>query len=193
MSEKKTHTAKVVLAGLSSVGKTAIVTRYCKGTFGDDIDPTIGASYLKETVETDKRIVSFEIWDTAGQEVYQSLTATFFKEACAAILVYDITNRMTLKGLDVYAKQIAENCPQNCVVAVVGNKNDLDNERQIPIEEGRAYAESIKSSIFIETSALTGENVRILFESIAQCEKLPFNETEVLSLIPAKKRQKCNC
>ena len=118
MSEDdSSKTCKVVLLGESGVGKTCIIARFINNTFEDNIMSTTGASYAGKTMqfyEFQGKCIKFEIWDTAGQEKYRSLTKIFYKDAGVAILVYDITRKESFEEIQKYwYNQIKEYAPKN--------------------------------------------------------------------------------
>ena len=111
------QSCKVVLLGESGVGKTSIISRFINNVFGENISSTTGASYAGKTMTFDEfegKAIKFEIWDTAGQEQYRSLTKIFYKDAAAAILVYDITRKDSFLELKNYwYDQVKETAPKN--------------------------------------------------------------------------------
>jgi small GTP-binding protein len=111
------QTCKVVLLGESGVGKTCIIARFINNTFEDNLISTTGASYAGKTMTFDEyggKSIKFEIWDTAGQEKYRSLTKIFYKDAGAAILVYDITRKESFDELQKYwLNQIKDFAPKD--------------------------------------------------------------------------------
>ena len=111
------QTCKVVLLGESGVGKTCIIARFINNTFEENLISTTGASYAGKTMtfdEYDGKSIKFEIWDTAGQEKYRSLTKIFYKDAGAAILVYDITRKESYEEIKKYwINQIKDFAPKN--------------------------------------------------------------------------------
>ena len=111
------QTCKVVLLGESGVGKTCIIARFINNTFEENLISTTGASYAGKTMTFDEyggKSIKFEIWDTAGQEKYRSLTKIFYKDAGAAILVYDITRKESFEEIQKYwINQIKEFAPKN--------------------------------------------------------------------------------
>ena len=116
MADDSAQTCKVVLLGESGVGKTSIISRFINDTFDEGLVTTTGASYVgKDMIFQDynNQVVKFEIWDTAGQEKYRSLTQIFYKDASIAILVYDITNEDSFEEVKNYwYKQIEESAPK---------------------------------------------------------------------------------
>ena len=111
------QTSKVVLLGESGVGKTCIIARFINNTFEENLISTTGASYAGKTMTFDEyqgKSIKFEIWDTAGQEKYRSLTKIFYKDAGVAILVYDITRKESFEEIKKYwYNQIKEFAPKN--------------------------------------------------------------------------------
>ena len=111
------QTCKVVLLGESGVGKTCIIARFINNTFEENLISTTGASYAGKTMTFDEyegKSIKFEIWDTAGQEKYRSLTKIFYKDAGAAILVYDITRKESFEEIQKYwINQIKDFAPKN--------------------------------------------------------------------------------
>ena len=115
--DDEAQTCKVVLLGESGVGKTCIIARFINNTFEENLISTTGASYAGKTMtfdEYDGKSIRFEIWDTAGQEKYRSLTKIFYKDATAAILVYDITRKESFEEIQKYwYNQIKDHAPKN--------------------------------------------------------------------------------
>lgn len=180
--EQSTTTVKVVVVGDSGVGKTSLVVRYAKGTFNPFQEPTIGAAFVGQTIrlqeggdnENGNRTVQFKIWDTAGQERYHSLTPLYFRGAGAAILVFDICRYSSFQTLCRWILEIRKEIGI-VVVAVVGNKADLEAERSIQQADAEAWAEDIGAQFYMETSAKNDTNVTALFRQLAQhaADKLP--------------------
>lgn len=125
---------KLVLLGESSVGKSSLVLRFVKGQFLDFQDSTIGAAFLTQTVCLNETTVKFEIWDTAGQERYHSLAPMYYRGAQAAIVVYDITNQDSFVRAKNWVKELQRQGNPDIVIALAGNKVDLEEERKITFE-----------------------------------------------------------
>jgi small GTP-binding protein len=154
---------KVVVAGDGAVGKTSLIRRYCEGKFEHTRVATIGVDFQTQKVELPDQTVKLSIWDMAGQERFAVVRAGFYRGSRAAALVYDVTEPQTLVDLTRWQEEVLT-AVQEQPFLVIGNKIDL--ERVIPTEEGRAFAESIGAS-YVETSALTGDGVPALFETLA--------------------------
>ncbi|ESO08200.1 hypothetical protein HELRODRAFT_110414 [Helobdella robusta] len=166
----KTFQFKLVLLGESAVGKSSLVLRFVKGQFYEHQESTIGAAFLTQTINLDDMVIKFEIWDTAGQERFHSLAPMYYRGAQAAIVVYDITNKESFNRAKVWIEELQKQASPNIVIALAGNKNDLDTSRTTTYEEGSAFAEE-NNLLFLETSAKTANNVNEIFMVIAK--KLP--------------------
>jgi len=125
------------------------------------------AAFLTQTVALDDSTVKFEIWDTAGQERYRSLAPMYYRGAAAAIVVYDITNPDSFAGAKSWVKELQRRGDPNVVIALAGNKADLDSRRKVEFEEANAYAEE-NGILHMETSAKNANNVKALFVEIAK-------------------------
>ncbi|MDP2438646.1 MAG: Rab family GTPase [archaeon] len=147
-----------------------MVLRFVKGQFLDYQESTIGAAFLTQTVCLQDTTVKFEIWDTAGQERYHSLAPMYYRGAQAAIVVYDITSAESFERAKSWIKELQRQGNPNIVIALAGNKVDLEERRKVTSEETQAYADE-NGILFMETSAKTAVNVNELFVAIAK--KLP--------------------
>mmetsp|Transcript_2306 Transcript_2306/g.3217 ORF Transcript_2306/g.3217 Transcript_2306/m.3217 type:complete len:196 (+) Transcript_2306:100-687(+) len=185
---------KLVLLGDTAVGKSCLVVRFVRDEFFEYQEPTIGAAFLTQTVALPEATVKFEIWDTAGQERYRSLAPMYYRGAAAAIVVYDVTNKDSFNGAKSWVKELQRRGDPNVVIALAGNKCDLEPRRQVPFEEAHQYAEE-HGIIHMETSAKSAHNVHNIFQDIAK--KLPKNppqpEREVFPIMPPKRERKGCC
>merc|ERR1712063_108762 len=154
------------LLGDSAVGKSSLVLRFVRGQFFEYQESTIGAAFLTQTVALHDTTVKFEIWDTAGQERYRSLAPMYYRGAAAAIVVYDITNPDSFTGAKSWVKELQRRGDPNVVIALAGNKADLDARRKVEFEEANAYAEE-NGILHLECSAKTANNVKALFVEVA--------------------------
>ncbi|CAN6481755.1 unnamed protein product [Victoria cruziana] len=162
------HTqAKLVLLGDMGTGKSSLVLRFVKGQFYEFQESTIGAAFFTQTVAVEGRSVKFEIWDTAGQERYHSLAPMYYRGAAAAIVVYDMTNPDSFDRAKKWVEELRQQGNPNMMVALAGNKVDMEEKRQIKEEVARAYATEA-GLLFIQTSAKTAEGVNELFQEIAK-------------------------
>jgi len=185
---------KVVLLGDSEVGKSSIALRFVSNTFRPYTESTIGASFLAKTIELDeehdfnpeikgasrltkKRTVSFQIWDTAGQEKYHSLTPMYYRGAVAAILVFDMCNYGTFETLQNWVAELRGSGPSGIILVVCANKSDLANHRRVKIKEAKEYAEKI-GAFYTETSARDNTNVKEIFQEIAKQTPASVKDTD---------------
>ena len=171
MSNRVCH-FKLVLLGDAAVGKSCLVVRFVRDEFFEFQEPTIGAAFLTQTVQCDDATVKFEIWDTAGQERYRSLAPMYYRGAAAAIVVYDITDPDSFAGAKSWVKELQRRGDPNVIIALAGNKADLEQRRKVSQEEAESYAEE-NGILHLVTSAKDGTNVKSLFVEIAK--KLPKN------------------
>ena len=160
---------KVVLVGESGVGKTSIITQFIDQTFQEDIQSTTGGTFsTKSVVCAGGKVLKFEIWDTAGQEKYRSLTTMFYKDANAAVMVYDVTRADSFEEIKNYwSNQIKDNSPENIILAIAANKSDLIEQETVDEGEARNFAKEL-NAIFVTTSAKSSEGINSLFEEIAK-------------------------
>jgi Ras-related protein Rab-24 len=171
---------KLVLLGHKNVGKTCIFNRYVYDKFGRT-SMTIGAYFgMKDCpVDTSTRdrsgrsmsSVSLAIWDTAGEEKFDSLTNFYCRGARAAVICYDLTNLSTFEGLSRWVQKVVSQAHENCAVILVGNKLDIVEEdpskRQVTLAQATAFAETIGADI-VEASAKTSQNVAEAFQRVVR-------------------------
>ena len=156
---------KVILVGDSGVGKTCLLSMYVKGVCEQTI-PTIAVEFCTKEIELyDGTKIKVQLCDTAGQERFKSLAMTYYRKAFGILLLFDVTKKSSFNACKNYLEEVRNNSDKKCVIYLVGNKIDLENERQISKEEAENFAknENIK---YIETSAVKNMKVTEVFTSL---------------------------
>jgi len=157
---------KVVVLGPQGVGKTSLSMVYTGKKFSRSLSPTIGSSYFPFEMTIKDISVVLEIWDTAGQERFRSMAPLYYRNAKAALVVFDITCYESFKSLKEWVRELLRNTDNSIIVCIVGNKLDLNAERQVSTTEAEAYALTINADYF-ETSAKTHSGINEVFSCIA--------------------------
>ena len=157
---------RVVLCGDVAVGKSSIIQRFSQRKFVEGTT-TLAGAFHSQYVKIENQHISLEIWDTAGSERYYSVIPSFFRNASAVVLVFDLTNRESFNKLDFWYDFASRNSPSSIPIFLAGNKSDLFFNRIISNDEAHKFSESKFINSYFETSAKTGESIDDLFTSIA--------------------------
>jgi len=158
---------KYIIIGDTGVGKSCLLLQFTDKRFQTVHDLTIGVEFGARMVNIDNKQVKLQIWDTAGQESFRSITRSYYRGAAGALLVYDITRRETFNHLTSWLDDARQHSNSNMVIMLIGNKCDLEDRRAVQYEEGQQFAQE-NGLIFMETSAKTAQNVDEAFISTAQ-------------------------
>ena len=156
---------KVVLIGDSGVGKTNILSRYVLDDFTIETKLTVGVEFGSKIVKSGNSSIKIQIWDTAGQERYKSITSAYYRGAHGALVVYDITSEKTFESVERWISDLKNNGDPKMISMIIGNKSDKEGDRVIQKSDGEAKAQR-NNAAFMETSALTSENVEKAFEEV---------------------------
>ena len=156
---------KIVLIGDTSVGKTNILSKYLTDEFDAKSKATVGVEFGVKNFKIENNIVKVQIWDTAGEERYRSITNAYYKGAKGSLLVYDITNKKSFENIEKWISDLKANTGDNISMILLGNKTDLEEKRAVSIEEGKNKAEFYNLT-FMETSALNGNNIQEAFNEL---------------------------
>lgn len=178
------------------VGKSSLMSQYIKKEFPESPLPTIAIEFATKIIKIKEGgYVKAQIWDTAGQEKYKSITSHHYRKAVGALLVYDVTRKLTFENCIKWYNELKINTEKECVICIVGNKCDLVEEnpkrREVSIEEGRDFARKNKT-LFFEISAKNNNNVVECFEELLQQiyntrRKMPNNQDLTESIVLKKK------
>eukprot|EP00825_Cyclidium_porcatum_P044714 TRINITY_DN6625_c0_g1_i4.p2 TRINITY_DN6625_c0_g1~~TRINITY_DN6625_c0_g1_i4.p2 ORF type:complete len:214 (-),score=37.78 TRINITY_DN6625_c0_g1_i4:92-733(-) len=168
--DKYDYLFKIVLVGDTGVGKTNLLARYVKGELPKNPEPTIGVSFATKTVTLKSgQKVKTQIWDTAGQERYRSITASHYRRAVGALLVYDVTKEKTFQNVSKWIDDLKQQAESDIVIILVRNKYDQIEKNssncKVQKEDALKFAKQ-NGLLFEETSALTDYNVTQVFESL---------------------------
>eukprot|EP01101_Sappina_pedata_P008669 TRINITY_DN4859_c1_g1_i1.p2 TRINITY_DN4859_c1_g1~~TRINITY_DN4859_c1_g1_i1.p2 ORF type:complete len:205 (+),score=89.56 TRINITY_DN4859_c1_g1_i1:47-661(+) len=158
---------KFIVIGDAATGKSCLLHRFLDGKFKKDSTHTIGVEFGSKVIEISGKNVKLQIWDTAGQERFRSVTRSYYNRTVGGLLVYDITSRESFNNINSWRSDASSLAHPDIVMILVGNKVDLDKNREVSFEEGSRYAEE-NGLIFIETSALSGSGVEEAFVKCAQ-------------------------
>ncbi|CAG9580336.1 putative ras-related protein rab-2a [Leishmania major strain Friedlin] len=149
---------KYIIIGDSGVGKSCLLLQFTDKRFEPLHDLTIGVEFGARLISIQGKSVKLQIWDTAGQESFRSITRSYYRGASGALLVYDVTRRDTFTHLQSWLEDAKANANTALVIMLIGNKCDLESKRQVSREEGEAFARC-NGLMFMETSAKTSQNV----------------------------------
>ena len=156
---------KILLLGDSGVGKSSLLLRYTKHEFNVDMRSTIGVEFALKYLKIDNFQLKVQIWDTAGMERYRSITSAYYKGAKGVIIVYDICREKSFENVDKWIEDFKSKADEDAVILLIGNKNDLDDKREVNKEEAEIKAQKNKFA-FMETSAKDNNNVDKAFETL---------------------------
>ena len=153
---------KLIFLGDQNVGKSSILNRFTNDTFSEDYQATIGLDFQSKNIQIDNQDIHLLLYDTAGQEKYRCLIPMYTRDSHIILLTYDISRKDSFFHLSDWLKDLTNINMNEVIFAVVGNKIDLEEKREISSEEGRNFAEE-HSFIFQEVSAKTGDGFSDLF------------------------------
>ena len=158
---------KVVILGEGRVGKTSILLRYTKGEYDEHQISTLQASYLDKRLMVSGVGVHLSIWDTAGQERFHALGPIYYRDADAALLVYDITDKESFSKVQKWVKELRKIVGQDIIIVIAGNKIDLEKQKNVPEDEARNYAATVEASHFY-TSAKSNKGLEEVFLDLSK-------------------------
>ncbi|CAA91296.1 Ras-related protein Rab-21 [Caenorhabditis elegans] len=163
--DQKSFKFKIVLLGEGCVGKSSLVLRFVENKFSCKHLSTIQASFQNKTVNVEDCQADLHIWDTAGQEKYHALGPIYYRGSNGVLLVFDITDRKSFEKVKNWVLEIKTCLGNTAEILIVGNKIDLEEERQVTRQDAEAYAES-EGALYMETSAQDNVGISDAFESL---------------------------
>ena len=159
---------KLIIVGNPGVGKSCLTLKAIKNQYDDFSNSTMGIEFLSFNVKINEHIIKLQIWDTCGQEQYHSMIKSFYRNSSLAIIVYSIDSKESFKALQAWLNEIKTESNPDIEIMLVGNKADLDDQREVEKKVGEKFCEDNNLSLFMETSAKTGFNAENLFIKAAQ-------------------------
>ena len=167
MSQPQENTIKLIILGSSSVGKTCLLQKAFENEFNQNSLSTIGIDFKTKFFKFDDTKVKVNYIDTAGQEKFRAISVNYLKGTDGAVLVFDITKKETYELIGTWLDDIRENNKMSIGKMLIGNKADLEDEREVSKEEGEQLAQMLECKYY-ETSAKTGQNVNEALDEIAR-------------------------
>jgi Ras-related protein Rab-2A len=156
---------KLIIIGDSGVGKSNILSRFTDNRFMKNYDTTIGVEFGIKLMALDGLKYKLHIWDTAGQETFKSITRSYYRGTVGCLLVYDITRRESFESVKTWLVDLRNYCHLNIVITLIGNKIDMNDERQVTLDEGQEFATK-NGLLFFETSAKIDHNINDVFVNV---------------------------
>ncbi|KAK7954853.1 hypothetical protein PG996_015656 [Apiospora saccharicola] len=168
VSEDSIPVLKVLIIGPSGAGKSALLLRYCDNQFDPESSTaTIGIDFKSKHLAVRGKAYKLNVFDTAGQERFRTLSTSYYRGAHGVILVYDISSRASFVGMEKWIDEAKSNAAPNAILYLVGSKLDkvASGGRAVSYEEGQAFAEA-NGALFCEVSAKTKENIKRPFVEV---------------------------
>lgn len=153
---------KITFLGDQSVGKTSIMNRFLNDTFVEEYQATIGLDFQSKTVDINETNIHFLLYDIAGKEKFRNLIPIYARDTNIYVFIYEITNKESFVHIENWLEEITIVNKLDCILVLIGNKKDLENNRAVTLKEGEDFAKE-KGFIFSEVSSKTGEGINDLF------------------------------
>lgn len=159
---------KLIVIGDSGVGKSCLTNNAIKNLFDDAYNATVGFEFFTFNIKLNGKVVKLQIWDTCGQELYRSLITNFYRNSSLAIIVYAINAKDTFDNIEMWLRELRTHSSPDVKVILIGNKADLEAEREVTTQQGKDFSTTNKMNVFMEASAKTGLNAQNVFIKAAQ-------------------------
>lgn len=192
--QEKVVELKIILLGDVGVGKTNIISRYISGDFNQSLNPTVGSSFGEKKIKKDGVTYLLKVWDTVGQERYNSITKLFVQGSHIIILVYSIDNLQSFQKLDFWLTFIKENLKDGkYILALIANKRDLFENELVTKEEGEKYAEQMDAKFALLSAKYDQQTIINFFETLLDEYIAKFGKDfDDTTIIVEKKRNTSN-
>lgn len=161
---------RLLIVGDSGVGKSCILVRFTQGIFSTGVDLTIGVDFATKTVQISNKQIKLQVWDTAGQEGYRSITRSFYRNADGIFLVFNVNKRSSFDNCESWINEIRNNSPPDALVFLLGNQCDVQDGREVSVEDAKGFVGKHLLDGYIETSAKEDKGVQEAFNGF--CEKV---------------------
>ena len=176
---------KIIVIGDSGVGKSCLTNRATTNLFEDTYNATVGFEFLSFNVKIDEKVIKLQIWDTCGQELYRSLITNFYRNSSLAIIVYAINSKDSFEDIEMWLRELRTHSNPDAKVFLIGNKIDLEKEREVTTEQGENFYKINKLNLFMEASAKTGINAQNIFIKAAEVlyeDYIKYNDSSEISV-----------
>jgi len=159
---------KMIVIGDAGVGKSCLTTKAAKGIFDETYSATVGFEFLTFNVKLNDKVIKLQIWDTCGQEIYRSLISSFYRNASLAMMVYSIDSKESFIHIETWLKEVKLQSNPDIKIFLIGNKADLEEQREVKLEQAKLYKNENDIHYFCETSAKNGLNAQEVFIEAAK-------------------------
>ena len=159
-----TKTYKVIIIGKMGVGKSSIALRFMNKNL--KTEPTLSVDIASFKIKVNEKIIKIQLWDSCGNEEFAKQTPNLFVNTSLSIIVYAMNDKESFEAVKTWYNILISYNP-NCLKYLIGNKNDLEKEREVQMQDGEKLKEDYDFNLFLETSAESGFNIKKLLKNIA--------------------------
>ena|SRR3990167_31068 len=159
------YTIRLITIGDAGVGKSCMILRFTEDKFDHQKGSTVGVEYSTKDIEIEDTRIRLQLWDTAGQEQFKSITRSYYRSAAGAIIVFDLTNEESFLNVKKWVEATKEDGNPNMSMVLCGNKADLKNDRVVDATKAKALANEYGIE-YIEVSALSNTNIQMAFNTV---------------------------
>ena len=173
------YSFKIIVIGNSGVGKSSLSIQAARHTFAENYFATVGVEFFTMNIKLENKIIKLQIWDTCGQEIYRSLISNFYRNSSLAIIVYSITDSSSFESVDQWLKELKTNSSPDIKIFLIGNKLDLEEQREISYDQGNNIKNDYNLDLFVEASARDGQNTEYIFVQAAKLLYTDYNKYKI--------------